>query len=61
MDNEMKTMIRKIGEDTAGIREELAAVNEEKRELRKRRKMAGGGGRWMKRMNMIEEKMKQRE
>jgi hypothetical protein len=45
MDNEMKTMIRKIGEDTAGIREELAAVNEEKRELRKRRKMAGGGGR----------------
>jgi hypothetical protein len=58
MDNEMRTMIRKIGEDTAGIREELAAVREEKRELRKelaavreemrgrkRRKMAGGGGR----------------
>jgi predicted RNase H-like nuclease (RuvC/YqgF family) len=42
MDNEMKTMIRKKTEDTAGIREEnkvlrkeLAAVREEKVELRK--------------------------
>jgi septal ring factor EnvC (AmiA/AmiB activator) len=42
MDNEMKTMIKEIREDTAGIKEEnkvlrrkLAAVREEKRELRK--------------------------
>jgi hypothetical protein len=39
MDNEMKTMIKEIREDTAGIKEEnkvlrkeLAAVREEKRE-----------------------------
>jgi hypothetical protein len=42
MDKEMKTMIREIREDTAGIREEKkvvrkesAAVKEEKRELKK--------------------------
>jgi predicted RNase H-like nuclease (RuvC/YqgF family) len=42
MDNKMKTTIREIREDTAGIREEnkllrkeLAAVREEKGELRK--------------------------
>jgi ATP-dependent phosphoenolpyruvate carboxykinase len=42
MDKEMKTMIREIREDTAGIRKdnkvlrkELAAVSEEKEELRK--------------------------
>jgi hypothetical protein len=41
-DNEMKTMIREIREDTAGIREEnkllikeLVAVGEEKGELRR--------------------------
>jgi predicted phage-related endonuclease len=42
MDNEMKTMIKEIREDTPGIKEEhkvlrkkLSAVIEEKRELRK--------------------------
>jgi hypothetical protein len=65
MDKEMKTMIREIREDTAGIREEnkvlrkiLAAVREgeggakerisgsERGDETKRRKMAGGGGRF---------------
>jgi predicted nucleic acid-binding Zn-ribbon protein len=58
MDKEMKTMIREIRVDTAGIRQEnkllrkeLAAVREEKGELRKelaavRREMRGREEKW---------------
>jgi predicted nucleic acid-binding Zn-ribbon protein len=58
MDNEMKTMIREIREDTARVREEnkvlrkeLAAVREEKGELRKelaavREEMRGRDEKW---------------
>jgi flagellar motility protein MotE (MotC chaperone) len=80
MDKEMKTMIREIREDTAGIREEnkvlrkeLAAVREEKEELRKelaavKEEMRGREEKWqaeeadwIKRIKVIEEKMKQTE
>jgi hypothetical protein len=81
MDKEMETTIREIREDTAGIREEhkvhtkkkLAAVGEEKGELRKeleavREEMRGREEKWqaeeadwMNRMKMIEEMMEQRE
>jgi hypothetical protein len=48
MDKEMKTMIREIREDTAGIRGENKALRKELatvREEMKSRKMTVGGGR----------------
>jgi hypothetical protein len=50
MDNEMKTMIGEIREDTAGIREENKVLRKgisgsERGDERERRKMASGGGR----------------
>ncbi|KAH0817229.1 hypothetical protein GEV33_005562 [Tenebrio molitor] len=74
MDKEMKTtMIREMREEIKTLRKELAAVREENGELRKelatvRREMRGREEKgqlekadWMKRMEMIEEKMEQRE
>jgi hypothetical protein len=66
MDNEMKTMIREIREDAAGIieenkvlREELAAVRYEMRG--REEKWLAEKPDWMKRMKMIEETMEQTE
>jgi hypothetical protein len=74
MDKEMKTtMIREMREEIKTLRKELAAVREENGELRKelatvREEMRGREEKWqlekadwMKRMEMIEEKMEQRE
>jgi flagellar motility protein MotE (MotC chaperone) len=74
MDKEMKTtMIREMKEEIKTLRKELAAVREENGELRKelatvREEMRGREEKgqlekadWMKRMEMIEEKMEQRE
>jgi hypothetical protein len=73
MDNEMKTMIREIREDTEEdkvLRKELAAVREENGEIRKelatvRDEMRGREEKWQVEKadwrNMIEEKMEQRE
>ncbi|KAJ3621257.1 hypothetical protein MTP99_003410 [Tenebrio molitor] len=74
MDKEMKTtMIREMREEIKTLRKELAAVREENGELRKelgtvREEMRGRKEKgqlekadWMKRMEMIEEKMEQRE
>ncbi|KAH0811554.1 hypothetical protein GEV33_011236 [Tenebrio molitor] len=74
MDKEMKTtMIREMREEIKTLRKELAAVREENGELRKelatvREEMKGREEKgqlekadWMKRMEMIEENMEQRE
>jgi hypothetical protein len=74
MDKEMKTtMIREMREEIKTLRKELAAVREENGELRKelatvREEMRGRKEKgqlekadWMKRMEMIEGKMEQRE
>jgi hypothetical protein len=74
IDKEMKTtMIREMSEEIKTLRKELAAVREENGELRKelatvREEMRGREEKgqlekadWMKRMEMIEEKMEQRE
>ncbi|KAH0820866.1 hypothetical protein GEV33_001925 [Tenebrio molitor] len=74
MDKEIKTtMIREMREEIKTLRKELAAVREENGELRKelatvREEMRGREEKgqlekadWMKRMEMIEEKMEQRE
>jgi flagellar motility protein MotE (MotC chaperone) len=74
MDKEMKTtMVREMREEIKTLRKELAAVREENGELRKelatvREEMRGREEKgqlekadWMKRMEMIEEKMEQRE
>ncbi|KAH0814792.1 hypothetical protein GEV33_007999 [Tenebrio molitor] len=74
MDTEMKTtMIREMREEIKTLRKELAAVREENGELRKelatvREETRGREEKgqlekadWMKRMEMIEEKMEQRE
>jgi acetyl-CoA carboxylase carboxyltransferase component len=74
MDKEMKTiMIREMREEIKTLRKELAAVREENGELRKelatvREEMRGREEKgqlekadWMKRMEMIKEKMEQRE
>ncbi|KAH0812079.1 hypothetical protein GEV33_010711 [Tenebrio molitor] len=74
MDKEMKTtMIREMRDKIKTLRKELAAVREENGELRKelatvREEMRGREEKgqlekadWMKRMEMIEEKMEQRE
>jgi hypothetical protein len=74
MDKEMKTtMIREMREEIKTLRKELAAVREENGELRKelttvREEMRGREEKgqlekadWMKRMEMIEEKMELRE
>jgi flagellar motility protein MotE (MotC chaperone) len=67
------TMIREMREEIKTLRKELAAVREENGELRKelatvREEMRGREEKgqlekadWMKRMEMIEEKMEQRE
>jgi hypothetical protein len=67
------TMIIEIREETKALRKELAAVKEEKGELKRelatvREEMKGREEKgqaekagWMKRMEMIEEKMEQRE
>jgi hypothetical protein len=59
MDMDMKTMIREIREEIRVLRKELAAVREEMRGREEKGQAAKAD--WMKRMKMIEEKMKERE
>jgi hypothetical protein len=60
MDKEMKTtMIREMREEIKTLRKELAAVREEMRGREEKGQLEKAD--WMKRMEMIEEKMEQRE